>query len=147
MIKRIRALLLGGDAAPEANQENEKQAIIAALLVQAAMMDGEFDALEHETISGLLVNEFELDPIDVGALIEDAQDAVEASSQLFGFTRRANAELEHEDRIRLIEMLWLVVYADNVVHDYETSLMRRISGLLHIPDRETALARQRVLEN
>ena len=146
MIKRIRALLLGGGGTPAETSQDERQAVIAALLVQAAMMDDDFDPSERETITGLLVNEFALDADEVSALIEDAEAAVTQSSQLFGFTRRASAELDAGDRIKLVEMLWQVVYADGVVHDYETNLMRRISGLLHVTDRETALARQRVLD-
>ena len=144
MIQRIRSLLLGEDKTPQEAPQDERQSVIAALLIQAAMMDGDFDPSERETIERLLVNEFSLEQSDVNALIDDAEHAVDQSSQLFGFTRRASAQLEHEDRIRLIEMLWQVVYADGVVHEYETSLMRRISGLLHVTDRETALARQRI---
>ena len=144
MIKRIRSLLLGDDKAPQEEAQDERQSVIAALLVQAAMMDGDFDTSERETVERLLVDEFSLDQSEVASLIDDAESAVAQSSQLFGFTKRASAELEHEDRIKLIEMLWQVIYADGVVHEYEASLMRRISGLLHVTDRETAMARQRI---
>ena len=52
---------------------------------------------------------------------------------------------DQEERIRLIEMLWEVAYADGELHDYEASLMRRITGLLYISDRDSGEARQRVL--
>ncbi len=145
MIKRLRILLLGEqDTAEQTSPADERQSVIAALLVQAAMMDGHFDDTERRTIEELLVSEFALERTDVTSLIDDASQAVEQSSQLFGFTRRADAQLDHDGRIRLIEMLWLVVYSDGVVHDFEASLMRRIAGLLHVTDREMALARQRV---
>lgn len=143
MIKRIRALLLKGDETPAADPDEERRAVTAALLVQAALMDGDFDASERRTISDLLVNEFSLDAGEVASLIEEAEQAVHRSSQLFGFTRIADAHLDHEQRIDLMEMLWRVVYADGVVHDYEASLMRRIAGLLHVTDRDSAHARKR----
>ena len=143
MIKRIRALLLKGDETPAADPDEERRAVTAALLVQAALMDGDFDASERRTISDLLVNEFSLDAGEVASLIEEAEQAVHRSSQLFGFTRIADAHLDHEQRIDLMEMLWCVVYADGVVHDYEASLMRRIAGLLHVTDRDSAHARKR----
>jgi len=144
MIKRIRALLLGGDETPEANPDDERRAVTATLLVQAALMDGEFDPSERDVIETILRSEFGLEPGDVSVLIADAEAAVHQSSQLFGFTRAASGHLEHDERVSLMEMLWRVVYADGVVHDYESNLMRRIAGLLHVTDRESAYARQRV---
>lgn len=145
MIKRIRTLLLGGEQAPEVNPDDERRAVTAALLVQAALMDGEFDNAERETVERLLASEFDLDTGDIEALIAEAETAVHQSSQLFGFTRTASAHLDHDARIGLMEMLWSVVYADGVVHDYESSLMRRIAGLLHVTDRDNAHARQRAI--
>lgn len=145
MIRRIRTLLFGGEPVPEASPEEERRAVTAALLVQAALMDGEFAEAEHEVIKRLLTEEFDLEPGDVETLIGDAEEAVQQSSQLFGFTRTASGHLDHEDRIGLMEMLWQVVYADGVVHDYESNLMRRIAGLLHVTDRESAHARQRAV--
>lgn len=145
MIKRLRALLLKGDETPGTDPEEERRAVTAALLVQAALMDGEFAESERETISNILVNEFSLESTDVSGLIEEAETAVHGSSQLFGFTRVADGQLDHDQRIDLIEMLWRVVYADGVVHDFESNLMRRIAGLLHVSDRDSAHARQRVI--
>ncbi len=146
MIRRIRALLLGGDETPEANPDDERRAVTATLLVQAALMDGEFDPSERDVIETILTSEFGLEPGDVSVLIADAETAVHQSSQLFGFTRAASGHLGHDERVSLIEMLWRVVYADGVVHDYESNLMRRIAGLLHVTDRESAYARQRAVE-
>ncbi len=145
MIKRIRSLLLGGETTPESNPVDEQRAVTAALLVHAALMDGHFDDHERAAIMAILVDEFEISLDEVTALISEAEIAVEKSSQLFGFTRKATEHLDHEARIALMEMLWRVVYADGELHDYEDNLMRRIAGLLHVPDRESAFARQRVL--
>ena len=51
---------------------------------------------------------------------------------------------EPEERIALIEMLWEVAYADGELHDYEASLIRRITGLLYVSDRDSGEARKRV---
>ncbi|MBC8239867.1 MAG: TerB family tellurite resistance protein [Alphaproteobacteria bacterium] len=147
MIKRIRALLLGGDETPEINPDDERRAVTAALLVQAALMDGEFDPSERDVIRGIMTSEFGLESSDVDLLIADAEAAVHQSSQLFGFTRTASEHLDHDERVALMGMLWRVVYADGVVHDYESNLMRRIAGLLHVTDRESAHARRQALEN
>ncbi len=117
----------------------------AALLVEAAMMDASFEASERQRIESLLERRFELEPGEAATLIERAAEQVESSSQLFGFTRTVNDHFDHEERVGLVEMLWQVVYADGVLDDYEANLMRRISGLIHVSDRESGAARKRAL--
>ena len=68
------------------------------------------------------------------------------SAELFHFTRIINQRLAFEERVELIEMLWEVAYADRVLDEYEDSLLRRVGGLIYVPDRERATARQRVLK-
>ncbi len=72
--------------------------------------------------------------------------AADRAAELFHFTRVINERLSYEQRIELIEMLWEVAYADGALDAYEDSLLRRVGGLIYIPDRERGLARQRVLE-
>ena len=50
-----------------------------------------------------------------------------------------------EERVELIEKMWEVVYADGVLDDYEANLLRRVAGLIYVPDRESGQARQRVM--
>ena len=50
-----------------------------------------------------------------------------------------------EERIALIEKMWEVVYADGVLDDYEANLLRRVAGLIYVPDRQSGEARQRVM--
>ncbi len=68
------------------------------------------------------------------------------AAELFHFTRIINERLSFEQRIELVEMLWEVAYADGVLDQYEDSLLRRVSGLIYVPDRERGMARQRVVE-
>ncbi|PKQ01791.1 MAG: TerB family tellurite resistance protein, partial [Alphaproteobacteria bacterium HGW-Alphaproteobacteria-12] len=50
-----------------------------------------------------------------------------------------------EERVGVIEKMWEVVYADGVLDDYEANLLRRVAGLIYVPDRESGQARQRVI--
>ena len=72
--------------------------------------------------------------------------AASESAELFHFTRIVNERLSLEERVELIEMLWEVAYADRVLDEYEDSLLRRVGGLIYVPDRERGMARQRVLK-
>ena len=57
-----------------------------------------------------------------------------------------HTEFAFEERVELIEMLWEVAYAYGVLDEYEDSLLRRVGGLIYVPDRERGEARQRVLK-
>jgi uncharacterized tellurite resistance protein B-like protein len=147
MIKRIRILILGGDNTPEPDPEQEKRAVTAALLIQAALMDGHFDASEWSMIESLLYGEFGVSRDEAHQLMADAEAAVNNSVQLFGFTRVAVGHFSHQECVDLVEMLWLVVYADGRLDEMEANLMLRVASLLNVTDRESALARQRALGN
>jgi hypothetical protein len=60
-------------------------------------------------------------------------------------TRIINNRLPPEQRVAVIEMLWQVVYADGSVDDYESNLVRRVAGLLHVSDRDAGEARKRAI--
>ncbi|HER26227.1 MAG TPA: TerB family tellurite resistance protein [Rhodospirillales bacterium] len=148
MIKKLKALLdrraKGGPSA-EDNQEALRLAT-AALLMDAACMDGHIDDQEQVTITALLIDQFDLDQIEAQELAEAGRQAASESAGLYKFTRTIKDNFDHEDRVRMIEMLWRVAYADGILHDYEASLVRRVCGLIYVSDPESGLARKRVLE-
>jgi uncharacterized tellurite resistance protein B-like protein len=71
---------------------------------------------------------------------------VRDSAQYFPFTHMITTRLSTEQRVGIIEMLWEVAYADGVLDPQEDMLLRQIAGLIHVPDRDRGLARQRALE-
>ena len=117
-----------------------------ALLVETAVMDETFDEAERATITRLIGARFALDPAAAQALVVEAEQAVDASIQLFGFTKSINDHFSPEQRVELMEMLWEVAYADGIVHDFEENLLRRIAGLIYVTDRDRGLARNKVRE-
>ena len=150
MIDRISAFLRGQAGTAGAGEEprgiDQKQLAAAALLVEAAVMDEEFDERERETIKSLAAGRFGLSAAECERLIAEAEGAVAESHQLYQFTRVVNDSFAPEERVELVEMLWEVVYADGKLHDFEANLLRRLSGLLYVSDRDSGLARKRVLE-
>ena len=148
MFVRLASIFRGEDArrvAGAAEGPDELQRAVAALLVEAAAMDGNVDDAERITIEELLARHFDLDEDAVRALVETGVQAADQSVQLYSFTRAVKERLTHEDRVRVIEMLWTVAYADGELHDYEAALVRRVAGLIYVPDRESGAARQRAL--
>jgi uncharacterized tellurite resistance protein B-like protein len=147
MLDRIRRLLTGqsSEAQSVAHSFEERQLAAAALMVEAATMDDRFDADERVRIGQLVQDRFGLSADEAADLIAEAEQAVSASVQWHGFTSAIKDGFDHAERVELIEMLWEVAYADNELHDYEASLLRRIAGLLYVTDRESGEARKRVL--
>jgi uncharacterized tellurite resistance protein B-like protein len=145
MLQRLLNVLNGHEAPAVGGAANDLELAVAALLVEAARMDDVFGADERTAIESLLARRFELSEDDVTTLVDEAQRKVESSAQYFPYTSRITRELECEQRAEIIEMLWRVAFADGVLDPHEDMLIRQIAGLIHVPDRERGLARQRAL--
>jgi len=148
MLRRLTALFAARGAPagrPDGPRAEDPSFAAAALLVEAAMMDQDFCERELEVVRRRLGARFRLPPPAVEALIAAARREVAASAQLHPYARAVREHLGPEERIELIEMLWEVAYADGVLDEFEASLLRRVAGLIHVSDRDSALARRRVL--
>ena len=148
MIDSIRAWISGSwpDHREETGGQEALQLALTALLVEAANSDDRFDDAERGVIERLLQSRFNLSRSDADELLAAGQTAASESAELFHFTRIINERLSFEERVELIEMLWEVAYADRVLDEYEDSLLRRVGGLIYVPDRERGEARLRVLK-
>ncbi len=150
MLNRIKTWFSRGYSAEDgANAEADGlsayRMAAVALMVEAARMDDAYGEAERETIRRVLTERFELAPEEVETMLEAGEARQDQAVELYGFTRAIKEGLAAEERVTVIEMLWEVVYADGVVHDYEAHLLRRVAGLIYVSDRERAEARQRVL--
>lgn len=148
MINRIKALFGDRGGAPEdgaTHSADELHLAAAALLVEAARMDDRVDEHERARIHDLLRWRFGLSEAEADLLIEEALAETARSAQWHGFAEVIRARFDETERIRLVEMLWDVAYADGELHDLEASLMRRISGLLYVSDRDSGTARKRAM--
>jgi uncharacterized tellurite resistance protein B-like protein len=147
MIDRIKALIFkDGTAAPDSQGgADDVQAAAVALLVEAAVMDGDFGEAERQAIAGLIESRFGFEGAAAEELIALGEEAVENSNQLYAFTRVLKTGFDFEDRIEMVEMLWDVACADGEIHDFEANLVRRVAGLIHVSDRDSGAARKRAL--
>ena len=118
----------------------------AALLVEAAIIDGQFHEKERVAIETVLSERFGLEADETEELMAEAEIEVAESAQIFRFTRVIAETLDNYERVAVIEMLWDVVFADGRIDDYEAALARRVAGLLQISDRDHAEARRRARE-
>jgi uncharacterized tellurite resistance protein B-like protein len=133
----------GGDAAQYSLLQ--KRFAAAALMIEAARVDGSFDGDERRTVSDLVGRHFDVSGAEAEALIAAAEEAQDEANHLLRFTRAIKETFSPEERIELIEMLWEVAYADGVLHSFEANLLRRVGGLIYVSDRDRGLARKRVM--
>jgi uncharacterized tellurite resistance protein B-like protein len=150
MIEHIKALLTGrGGGGAGARASSEIKALreaVAALLVQAAHLDGTFGEAERACIETLLAERFSLAPDDLAALMDTAERMCAVAVDNYEFTRTISQQFDHDARVGIVEMLWDVAYADGKLHPYEGNLLRRVAGLLYVTDQESGAARKRVVE-
>ncbi|MEC3860013.1 TerB family tellurite resistance protein [Mesobacterium sp. TK19101] len=117
---------------------------LTALLVRVARADGRFDDEERVRIDQICAARYGLSPFEA-AKLRSAAEALEAEApDTFQFTEAIKAAVPYDDRIGVIEALWQVVLADGVREAEEDQLLRLVSKLLGINDRDSALARQRI---
>lgn len=145
MIDSIRAWISGGWS-DSGGRPSEVQLALTALLIEAAYSDDHFDPAERSVVAHLLKSRFNLSQSDARALLAAGEAVAAESAELFHFTRIINERLSLAERVELVEMLWEVAYADRVLDKFEDSLLRRVGGLIYVPDRERGMARQRVLK-
>ena len=131
-------------SAPKPLPANDIPIAAAALMVEAALMDGSFDPLEREAIRDMLVERLGVSPGNADVTIAEAEQRVLAATDHWSFARVLKNRLDEPARIGILEMLWEVAFADGHLDHMETALIRRVAGLLYVPDRDSGAARRRV---
>ena len=123
--------------------QNKEIDILSGLMIEAANTDGEITQEELNKISNSLINVFKEDPKAVEVSLTKAFEDKDNSKSLYYYTSQLNKSYSNENKIQLIEVLWEIILADNEIHDFETSLIRRLAGLLYISDVECGNAKIR----
>ena len=123
--------------------ENKEIDILSGLMIEAANTDGEVTQEELNKISHSLINIFKEDPKVVEVSLTKAFENKDNSKSLYFYTSKLNKFYSNENKIKLIEVLWEIILADNEIHDFETNLIRRLAGLLYISDVECGNAKIR----
>ena len=103
---------------------------ICALLIHAAKIDENYTKNEEEIIKKTLI-ELGAKEETISQTIKDAKSIEENSNQILDFTREVK-NLPENDKIKIVEALWSIIYSNNEADIYETNLMRRLAGLLYI---------------
>lgn len=149
MIGRVKELLgiAGADAPRADDHQRELKLAAAAILVEAALIDGHEDDSDYVLIRRVLAEQFQLSPEESERLVERATQIAHQSVDWNRFTRVLKQGFDAGERLWMMEMLWQVVLADGELHAWEDTLVRQVAALLAVDDRDRALARRRAQDS
>lgn len=124
-------------------QDHALQLATAVMLVEVMRSDATFHDDEREAVLAALQEKFVLDADEAHDLTQRAHETARQASDLFTFTSRINEHFDMSKKLRMIELMWAVAYADGHLADHERHVMWRVADLLYIPQGAYALARIR----
>jgi uncharacterized tellurite resistance protein B-like protein len=127
--------------------EDDARLALAALLVHAMAIDGVISPAERKTLEELLARRFSLAAEDLQTLIDDATAAEQEAVDLYRFTSVLKRQMDEEARIRVVESLWEIAYADGKSHEFEENLVWRVAELLGVNPRDRIAQKRAVAEN
>jgi len=142
--KQFVSELTGGHKDPSRFEESDYRLAAAALLVHVGMIDGSLSDAERAKLHSVIKRCFNLDDAAAEALIVQATAAEQEAIDLYRFTSVLNRSLDEEGRLRMVEMMWQVVYADHEVTEFEDNLIWRAADLLGVSQQERIALRERV---
>ena len=118
---------------------------IAALLIHVAKIDESYTQKEREIIKKAIV---ELDSKNeiIDNVIKKAEEIENNSNQILDFTREVK-NMDEDSKIKIIEVLWTIIYSDSNADIYENSLMRRLTGLLYLDPKTVGNIKKKVINN
>jgi len=113
--------------------EHRLQLATAALMVEIIHVDDQVTDAEQNKIHHLLEKKFQLTNNEIQALLDLATEEKHAATDYFEFTSLLNEHSSPQQKVKLIEDLWALAYADQELDKHEEHLIRRLSELLHVP--------------
>ena len=122
---------------------NNKNILVTALLIHAARIDDNYTNVEKEIIKKALISLNAISSNEAEELLEKAEKIEQESNQIVAFTREIKKK-SMEFRLKIIEILWKIVYSDGSSDSYESNLIRRVSGLLYVSDKDSGMIKLKV---
>ena len=127
----------------EENNLDNKNILVAALLIHAAKMDENYTNIEKKIIKKALMSLNNISETQSEDIIKLAEKEEEESNQIVKFTGEVK-KYSMEYRLKIIEVIWKIVYSDGVTDNFESNLIRRICGLLYVSDKDNGIIKNKI---
>jgi uncharacterized tellurite resistance protein B-like protein len=121
----------------------DNNVLVAALLVHAAKIDENYTNLEKIIIKKALIDLNNISEDQAEEVMLNAEKKEEEQNQIIEFTKEVK-KYPMEYRLKIIEIIWKIVYSDNNSDNYESNLIRRICGLLYISDKDNGIIKNKI---
>ena len=147
MIESLRRLFEKDAALSEEDRDRALRLATVALFFEVARADGQVDEEERRTMRAAIQSTFEIGPDEIDSLMREGEERSRTAVSLYEFTRVVDEALGPEDKKRVIELLWLLAFADQRKDPLEEYLVRMVAGLLHVPHPDFIDAKIRARES
>ena len=124
-------------------QNSNNNILVIALLIHAAKIDENYTEIEKKIIIKAIIQLYNVSSNEAEKLLKLAEKKEEESNQIVEFTREIK-KFSIEFRLKIIEIIWKIVYSDDTSDNYESNLIRRICGLLYISDKDNGIIKTKV---
>jgi len=123
--------------------EVNNNVLIAALLIHAAKIDENYTDEEKKIVTRSVADLFNISSEEAEKLVADAEKKEQESNQIVEFTKEIK-KYSMESRLKIIEVIWKIVYSDGTNDNYESNLIRRICGLLYVSDKDNGIIKTKI---
>ena len=120
----------------EKSEKNKIEIAACALFIEMANADGNFSNDERDFIISEMKKTFDLDDECVNELIELAEQKIKDSISLYEFTSTINSTFRSEEKLKLLESLWKLIYKDEKLNMYEDHLIKKIAAIMNIEHKQ-----------
>tara|TARA_B110000438_G_scaffold179589_1_gene171655 strand:- start:941 stop:1366 length:426 start_codon:yes stop_codon:yes gene_type:complete len=125
------------------DNNDSKSILIAALLIHAAKIDENYSEDEKKIVLKAIMQLNEINSDEAEKILKLAEKKEEESNQIVEFTKEIK-KYPMDFRLKIIEIIWKIVYSDGANDNYESNLIRRICGLLYISDKDSGIIKTKV---
>lgn len=144
MLKRLLALFAAKEQTSEIPEAKRVQIAACAILLEVAGADNEFAPEECQRIIAVLRERFELGQDEAEELVRTAEERRTKAFDLWHFTSQINASCSRDEKLRIIEEVWRVIYADGRLDGHEDYLAHKLAQLLNLTHPQLIEAKMKV---
>ena len=127
----------------ERENSNNKNVLIIALLIHAAKIDENYTENEKTIVRKVIMDLNKISSNQADELLKLAEKKERESNQIIEFTKEIK-KYSMKFKLKIVEIIWKIVYSDGTCDDYESTLIRRICGLLYVSDKDNGIIKKKI---
>ncbi len=143
MINNIRQFFTTRITDPMGDEQHQQHLAAAALMAEVMVIDRKISGKELSAIKKIFEHQFDLQENEIDQLLKLAKEEVDEATSLYQFTRLINDQFDAEKKKDLIENLWQIAFADEVLDKHEEAIIRRIAELIYVPHADFIKTKQK----